>query len=120
MSAVLPRQADTDAARDRSRPTRWVVRIGLTLAFALLSLGTLIEVASGAHADAVRYGQLLSDPSVGDRVLLLGVLALALTPVAQVTMLLVRWWRQRDYRYAAVAAAVIALLAVAAGTGIGR
>jgi hypothetical protein len=103
---------------DATTTARIVMRAGLAIAFSLLVIGTLIQALEGATADAVRATQLLSDPSIGDRVLLLGVLILALTPAAQVLVLVIGWWRMRDYRYAVVAAAVMALLAAAVVLGV--
>jgi uncharacterized membrane protein len=103
---------------DATITARIVMRAGLAVAFSLLVIGTLILALEGAAADAVRATQLLSGPSIGDRVLMLGVLVLALTPAVQVLVLVIGWWRMRDYRYAAVAGAVMALLAAAVVLGI--
>ncbi len=95
-----------------------VMRGGLAIAAGLLVVGALIELMTGAPADAVRVTQVLSDPRIGDRVLMLGVLVLALTPIAQVVVLLLDWLRLRDYRYAAVAGGVIGLLAAGVVLGL--
>lgn len=105
-------------APDGSRAARLVLRAGLALSLLLLGSGVLLRAFAGGPAHAVTLTQLLSDPSLGDRVLMAGALVLALTPVAQIVVLLVAWWRLRDYRYAAVAATVIALLAAGAMLGI--
>jgi uncharacterized membrane protein len=113
-------RASGDATRnavDGTVVARLVMRGGLGIAAVLLIIGSLLELLTGAPADAVRATQLLSDPRIGDRVLMLGVLVLALTPILQVLVLLVGWIRVHDYRYAAVAGGVIALLA--AGIAIG-
>lgn len=74
----------------------------------------------GGESRAVAYTELLSTPSLGDRVLMVGALVLALTPATQVLVLLVSWWRLRDYRYAAVAATVTAMLVAGAVLGAAR
>jgi uncharacterized membrane protein len=116
---MIPRASGnaTRSVVDGTVVARLVMRGGLAIAAVLLIIGSLLELLTGAPADAVRATQLLSDPRIGDRVLMLGVLVLALTPILQVLVLLVGWIRVHDYRYAAVAAGVIALLA--AGIAIG-
>lgn len=103
---------------DGSVAARRVLRGGLVVSLSLLAIGALLRAVAGGPAHAVTLTGLLADPSLGDRVLMLGVLVLALTPVAQIVALLVAWWRLRDYRYAAVAGTVIALLVAGAMAGV--
>lgn len=103
---------------DGSHAARLVLRAGLALSLLLLGSGVLLRAFAGGPAHAETLTQVLTDPSLADRLLMAGALILALTPVAQIVVLLVAWWRLRDYRYAAVAATVIALLAAGALAGI--
>lgn len=114
--AANPRPAEDGAART----ARVVIRGGLVISLLLMCAGTLLHLAAGGDSRAVAYTELLSTPDFGDRVLMVGTLVLALTPATQVLVLLVSWWRLRDYRYAAVAATVVAMLLAGAVLGAAR
>ncbi len=86
------------------------MRAGLLVASLLMSLGIIIRAAAGGAAHPVRFSQLLSAPAPGDQLLMAGALVLALTPAAQVLVVLAGWLRIRDFRYSAVAAAVIGMI----------
>jgi hypothetical protein len=102
-----------------ARLAQRVMRAGLVLSLGLLLAGTVIKVLAGGPAEALRFGALLGSSDPGDRVLLLGALVLALTPMAQVASLLVSWTRARDFRFALVAAGVMMLLILGAFLGGG-
>jgi uncharacterized membrane protein len=116
-----PDPADPRPIEDAaSRTTHLVIRTGLAVSLALMGIGALLHFATGDDAQAVAYTELLTTPNLGDRVLMVGTLVLALTPAAQILVLLASWWRLRDYRYAAVAATVIAMLVIGAVLGAAR
>ena len=119
MSEVsLPQDRETAADSDRMH-TRvgWVLRIGLGLAVVLLGGGMLAGLATGAHdAPPARLWHL--DGGAGLVLTTLGVLVLAFTPAFRVLALVFLWWRERDWRFVAVALSVIATLA--AGILLGK
>jgi hypothetical protein len=83
----------------------------------LLGCGTAIYLASG-RTDAPAIAPWRLEGGAGHVVSTLGVLVLVLTPALRVLAVMLIWWRERDWRFVAVAVAVIATLAV--GTGLGR
>ncbi len=99
------------------RAAQTVMRVGLAIAFVLMAIGLVVHLANGGDARAVTFRQVLSAPRLGDKILMAGALVLAVTPAIQILVLLVDWLRIRDYRYAAVAAAVIVMLAIGALLG---
>jgi len=112
---MVTASADGDGERVAQR----VMRLGLVISLALLLAGTAIRVLAGGPAEAERFTALVGSTDLGDRILLLGALVLALTPAAQVASLLVGWAHERDYRFAIVAAGVIMLLILGAILGGG-
>jgi uncharacterized membrane protein len=96
-----------------------VVRAGMAVALLLMAVGLVVRAIEGGAAHAVRFTDLLSAPTPGDQLLMAGVLVLALTPAAQVVALLLSWLRLRDYRYSAVAAVVVGLIALSVLLGVG-
>jgi hypothetical protein len=104
---------------DGERVAQWIMRGGLVVSLALLLAGTAIRALAGGPAEAMRFTALVGSSDPGDRALLLGALVLALTPMAQVASLLIGWARERDYRFAIVAAGVIMLLILGAVLGGG-
>ncbi len=93
------------------------MRGGLVVALILLVTGGVLRSMAGGPAEAERFTALLGAIGPGDRLLLLGELALALTPAIQVASILVGWWRVRDYQFAMIAAGVIGLLVLGALVG---
>ncbi|HEY6460058.1 MAG TPA: DUF1634 domain-containing protein, partial [Polyangiaceae bacterium] len=90
------------------------LRVGLAVALSLLLAGWILDLASGSHAEpAVALGKLTTHLPLGLRLGALGVLALAVTPASRVLLLLYLWTRERDWRFAAVAATVAAILVAA-------
>ena len=57
--------------------------------------------------------------SLGDRLMALGILALALTPAFRVLALVYLWMKERDLKFAAVAAFVVIALSFAIALGGG-
>lgn len=94
------------------------MRTGLAVAGLLLVAGLIVRTMAGGAAHPVRFTQLLSTPEPGDALLMAGALVLALTPAVQVIAVLVGWLRVHDYRYSAVAATVIGLIALSMLLGI--
>jgi len=94
--------------------------VGLIGGLAFLLAGLIIELVSGSlRAPAVRLFDVgRSDLRLDDRLMAIGVLALALTPVLRVTSLIVLWALERDWRFVGVA--VVVLLTLAASLVLGR
>ena len=120
MSAKADPTIDRRPHARRSVARALAIRAGLAIAFVLLAAGSLIHAVEGGGAHVARYGSLLATPSLGDQVLMLGFLVLAATPAFQVLALVISWLRVRDYRFAFVAALVVAMLAVGALLGMTR
>lgn len=111
----------SEARRRRRRSILVLLRGGLVVAVTLMSLGFLASVASGdMTAHVVRISDLPAGGiDLGDRLMGLGVFVLALTPAGGVLALLLLWLKERDWRFAGVAAGVTVLLVVAALVGHG-
>lgn len=107
-------------AGDRNLISR-LLRGGLAVALLLMLAGAAARLASGeAVAPAVPLDAVLRGrASMGDWLMGLGVLALGLTPVLRVLALLVLWVRERDWRFALVAGAVLLTLGVSMALGVG-
>jgi uncharacterized membrane protein len=117
----------TAEPRDPRRIEHWVHRsllAGLLLSGLLLSGGLLAAWIGGQPQDA-EYPQPLAsivDGALrgrGEALMTLGVLALMATPIVRVGVLAVGWLSEGNWRFAAVAAAVLALLGVSLYLGMG-
>ena len=96
----------------------WILRIGLALSVLLFAAGLLVRLAAGTDgAPSVRPWHLEGD--LGLVLSTLGVTVLAMTPAVRVLALVVLWWRERDWRFVAVALAVVFTLGVGAVLGKG-
>lgn len=96
-----------------------VLRIGLALAIVLLVVGLALELAGGERQGlGVHIFDLFASGTVGRKILALGVLALALTPVAGVVTLVAGWFRERDRVFAGVGLVVVVILAAAVLVGL--
>lgn len=95
-----------------------VLRVGLAVALVLLAVGLVVQMASGRHeAVQVHMFRLLEPASLGERIMGVGVLVLALTPAAAVLTLMVRWAVERDLRFVAVGVLVVVVLGAAVAVG---
>jgi uncharacterized membrane protein len=108
-----------DALRKRRR---WFVQVFLRLSLGvtvvLMLTGMIIWIASGDHeSPSTTPEQLLGSLDTGHRLMLAGVLQLAITPVLLVVALLGLWMRERAWRFAATSALVLVLLGVALWLG---
>jgi uncharacterized membrane protein len=102
------------------RFVQWVLRLGLALSCVLLAAGLAIALATGQHVAApLRLHHILSDGTVADRVIALGLLLLAMTPVVRVLSLVVIYALERDRKFVIVALAVVAVLTAAILSGHG-
>ncbi|MGH9087886.1 MAG: DUF1634 domain-containing protein [Acidimicrobiales bacterium] len=96
-----------------------VLRTGLGCALALLLAGLAAQLASGDHAAVtVRMFDLFGPRRVGERIMAVGVLVLALTPAAGVLSVVVSWIRERDRPYVGVGLVVVAVLGGAVAVGL--
>ncbi len=95
-----------------------VLRVGLAISSALLVVGLIVQLASGHdQAVQVRMFHLSGGHSVGETIMGVGVLALALTPACGVMSVVVSWVRERDARFVVVGAIVVAVLMAAIAVG---
>ncbi len=94
---------------------------GLIAAFAFLLAGMIIDLVRGSSAaPAVRLFDLArAGVHLGDRVMAIGVLLLALTPAVRVLSLVVLWAVERDWRFVTVAVVVAVTLAISLLLGRG-
>lgn len=99
----------------------WLLRLGLIGSAALLAVGLVLQLVAG---DMVARPMTLipqapgAERSWGEVVTSLGVLLLALTPVARAAMLVGLWIKEKDWRFVLVAAAVLCVLGVAVALGV--
>ena len=102
------------------RFVQWVLRLGLAISCVMLAIGLGIALATGQHVAApLRLHHILSDGTVADRVIALGLLLLAMTPVVRVLSLVVIYAIERDRKFALVALVVVAVLGAAIFSGHG-
>ena len=102
----------------------WSLMIGLVMSGAMLMVGLIAVLARHEPRPNDRPPALpaiIQRATAGQGVALLnmGVLLLMATPVARVIVLAVGWTVRRDYRMAAVALCVLALLAISLFIGAG-
>lgn len=92
-----------------------VLRASLAIALLSMVVGAGFKIASGDYSalpvGLFEWGE--SHLGWGDRLMTLGVLALALTPAFRVLALVVLWTREKDWRFVGVACAVFATLVLA-------
>lgn len=101
---------------DSDELARWVSRtlsIGTTLAIGAIALGVLAGLVTG-DASAPPGRGLGAQISAGKpaSIVALGLLLLALTPIAQLLSAIAAFARQGERRYAAISATVLALLVI--------
>lgn len=112
--------AYAEASVGPRRIVHGLLRAGLVLSIGLMTVGLVIKLASGDHANsAVKLFDLAGAPSTGDALMGVGIAVLGLTPALRVVVLAAIWAHQRDWRFVAVAGAVVATLVVAALLGGG-
>jgi hypothetical protein len=100
-----------------ARAVHWSLLTGLVLGSVLLCWGLVISMLRNEHAPqspppAVSDLLHRAMQDEGPALLQLGILLLLFTPVVRVLVLAVGWAIRRDWRMAAVAVTVLALLAV--------
>jgi hypothetical protein len=101
------------ASEQAHRRIQAVLRAGLGAAVLAMSAGLGVCHTTRCPLRAVRWTDLASSMDLGTRLTTIGIVALALTPAARVLALVVIWARARDWKFAAAAAAVLAVLAAA-------
>jgi uncharacterized membrane protein len=97
-----------------------ILRTGLALSMALLAVGLALAATHGRlRADPVGPGEALASLVAGrpSGFMAVGILVLVATPVVRVLALVASFAREGDRRFAAVAAAVALVLAIAVGIG---
>jgi hypothetical protein len=102
----------------RRRFIRMLLFSSSVTAALLMASGLIVWLIEGRRtAPAVTPGELLSPIDLGDRLMLAGILLLAITPVLSTVALFTLWLRERQWRFAAVSALVLSLLGVALWLG---
>lgn len=117
----------TAAPRDPRRIEHWVHRgllAGLVLSGLLLSAGLLAtwigeQPQDGDHPQPLATIVENALRGRGEALMTLGVLALMATPIVRVGVLAAGWMIEGDWRFAAVAATVLALLGLSLYLGMG-
>ncbi len=107
----------------------WAVHVslltGLVISGALLILGATLRLASHEvgpeqqRPPGVRTIVLQAMHGDGSAILNLGILILMLTPILRVLVLAIGWLLEKEWRFAAIALCVLALLATSAILGTG-
>jgi len=110
-----------EAPRDDSVHVQRLLQIGLGIAAAFMLAGLIVELAAGGHhSEPVKLNDIFhASLGLGERLMALGVLVLAMTPAMRVLMLVVLWLRERDWRYVAIACTVVVTLGFALALGGG-
>ena len=105
------------------RMVHWTLLSGATASAALLICGLSVMLVQGPpQLEVVHgFGQLVPRALAGEGVAIvdLGLVVLMLTPASRVVVLAVVWTIRRQWRMAAVALTVAALLAFSIGLGAG-
>lgn len=113
--ALLERRADPRT----NTVVKRVLRTGLVLAFAILAVGLVVQLASGHDvAHQVRMLDIGSAHPLGEKIMGFGVLVLALTPTCGVLSVLLSWVRERDRVYVGVGVIVVIVLGAAVAVGL--
>ncbi len=103
-----------DSVPDSDELARWVSRtlsIGTALAISAIALGVLAGLITGdASAPPGRGIGAQIGSGRPASIVALGLLLLALTPIAQLLAAIAAFRRQGEHRYAAISATVLALL----------
>lgn len=112
-----------DDQRQLEHSVHWTLLAGLAASAVLLVAGILLTLMQGPQTSPPHesLGELLrrSAQLQGQSVTTVGLLVLMITPILRVVVLLVGWTKRRDWIFAAVALAVLALLAVSLMIGVG-
>jgi uncharacterized membrane protein len=110
-----------DAVRKRRRRfIQILLQLSLTVSVLLLIIGATLWVGGGdRQAPSTTPAELFGTLDAGHRLMLAGILLLAITPALRVVALLGLWIREGAWRFAATAALVLALLGLALWVGGG-
>lgn len=98
---------------------QFLLRVGLVLSMILMVTGLFVNVASG-HVQSVvvpMFDLLKESLSVGDRLLGMGVLILALTPLIRVITLTLLWMKEKDWKFVGISILVIIALMISVSLG---
>lgn len=119
MATETPREPNAPS-RD-GRLVQLLLQSGLAISALLMLAGLVVQLASGAHgAVSVKMFEIATAKvGTGTRLMALGILVLAFTPVFRVLMLVGLWTRERDWRFVGVAMTVVVVLAIAIAAGGG-
>lgn len=98
-----------------------ILRAGLILSMGLMAIGMVLKLLTGnQEAGAFEVRAILdSGLPLADRLMMSGVVILALTPAFRVLALILIWIRERDWRFAITAVVVLIVLGIAIALGGG-
>ena len=113
--------AHHDAPRREGIWVQRLLRGGLALSVVLMAVGLAVQLASGSrYAAPVRMFDVAdANVTTGARLMALGILVLAFTPVLRVLALVLLWAKERDWRFVGVAVVVAVTLGLAIALGGG-
>jgi uncharacterized membrane protein len=113
-------QPDHHESDRAHRSVQAVLRVGLGAAVLAMLAGLVVCVATGqCETRRVRLSEIAGPMLPGLRLVAIGLVMLALTPAARALALVALWARARDWRFVAVALAVISILTVSVAIGAG-
>lgn len=109
--------AEVHGRRSERRVVAALLRAGLAVSAGSMTVGLSWAVAAGRLAALpLRLGE-LDGSRAGALLMGIGLIVLALTPAARVVALVIDFSIERDWRFAAVAAGVAALLSIGIALG---
>lgn len=116
--------ADTHRPSALERLVHWTLLTGLAISALMLVAGLGFALGTGEprpDGEPPSVSRIVRAAAGGDGVALLdlGLLMLILTPVLRVAVLAIGWAVERDWRFAAVAVAVLGLLGLGFVMGLG-
>lgn len=117
---MTPHSGSAAAGSDGKR-IQLILRTGLALSMALMAVGMVMKLVSGDQsAGIVRIEQILEGGTpAADRLMITGVVVLALTPAFRVMALIALWSRERDWHFVGIAVVVLIVLGIAIALGGG-
>lgn len=117
IEAAPPHEGESRTGEQRT--VVLLLRGGLVVSVVLFVVGSIVGLGGSTEAPAVTFDTFAHARLTGSTIAGAGVLVLATTPLVRVLSLLALWTKERDYRYAAVAAfvAFVLLGAIFAGRG---
>lgn len=89
------------------------------ISMVLMMAGLIVNISTG-HIESVSvpmFGLFSDSLALGDRLLGIGVLVLALTPALRVVTLTILWTREKDWKFVGISVLVIIALIISVTLG---